>query len=73
MTRKHFEALAAALKDSKPSKPDPESTWSYSQYRDALAQWRIDVRAIVSACLRANDQFDARFYAACGYKLSQPV
>lgn len=63
MTRKHFEALAAALKDSK---PDGNGEVVHPI---ALTQWRADVRAIALVCHAYNHQFSTRrFYDACGYE-----
>lgn len=74
MTRKHFEALAAALRLSKPDQPTnngPDSRkWDWPTW-EALSQWRADVRAIASVLLAHNPRFDTRFYAACGYE-AQP-
>ena len=63
MTKRHFEAIAAALKGSKPTDTAPDS-W--------VVQWRADVRAIASVLLAHNPRFDARFYAACGYETTEP-
>lgn len=58
MSRKHFVALAAALRESR-----PESNG------EAREQWKTDVRAIASACAAANGSFDrCRFYAACCFE-----
>jgi len=57
MSRKHFIALAAALKARRP-------------VIEALAsrqQWRLDVEAIADVCNDSNTNFDReRFLAACG-------
>ena len=59
MSRKHFKALAAELKFTKPS-PDKGDA--------AMIQWRSDVRAVSRVCDRMNPSFDApRFLEACGY------
>ena len=56
MTRKHFEALAAALRNSH-IEGDP----SY------IDQWIVDCQAVAEICARFNPNFDrARFLAACG-------
>lgn len=68
MTRKHFEALAAALKDSK---PEPTQYCHHtSPPGPQLEQWRADVRAIAAVCIAHNPRFDTRFFEACGYELS---
>jgi len=57
MTRKHFEALAAALKDRKPMGTIPYTT----------DQWELDCEGMASVCARFNPNFDrARFLKACG-------
>ena len=56
MTKKHFIALAAALRQVKPD-------------RDHIAtvQWERTVMAIVAVLEKENGQFDRRrFLAACG-------
>ncbi len=56
MSRKHFEALAAALRSNAPS---PESS-SYEVEADLLE--RI-VNAVASACERANPRFNQEKFA----------
>lgn len=59
MTRKHFNALAAALAASRPDGAGYE--W---------AQWRADVSAISRVCSQFNDSFDAaRFLDACNQEV----
>lgn len=62
MTRKHFEALALALKQTRPD---------YSTFpAGAIDQWRADVRAIAEVLLAHNPRLTTRgFYAACGYEI----
>lgn len=68
MTRKHFKALAAALKDSKPEPPNIDDTHDWASYREAHAQWRTDIRAIAAVFLVHNPRFDdGLFRAACGH------
>lgn len=58
MSRKHFQALADALKNLK---PEADAT------PEAGAQWVASVRAIADVCASQNGLFDrSRFYAACG-------
>lgn len=54
MTKKHFQALAEALRITRPEPPDDsEST---------LAQWRLDRHMIANTCAESNPRFDrARF------------
>ncbi len=72
MTRKHFEALAAALWNSKPVEiivgGPADTKLMRNAYSNSLAQWQADVRAIASVCIVYNPRFDTRFYAACGYE-----
>ncbi len=62
MTRKHFEAIAQALRTTSPYPGD-------SSYIDGkVDQWRADVRHLADVCAAANPAFDrARFYRAAGY------
>ena len=58
MTQKHFVALAAALKASKPG-----VNWAESKF----GQWKQDVQAVARVCSDMNPRFNyADFYAACG-------
>ena len=69
MTKRHFEAIAAALKESRPTRsPVPNSAPYYEALR---CQWRADVRAIAGVLLAHNPRFDTRFYAACGYETTE--
>jgi hypothetical protein len=57
MSKKHFEALAAALATMKPD--DPQSA--------SYAQWTWDVDRVAGVCASFNTRFDsARFLKACG-------
>lgn len=59
MTKKHFEALAAALKDASFMIPVGNRT--------ADSQHIYDAKAVAGVCARFNPNFDrARFLAACG-------
>jgi hypothetical protein len=58
MSRKHFKALAEALKAEKPG-----ANWSANKH----VQWQLDVNAIAATCARFNGNFKReRFLAACG-------
>jgi len=80
MTKRHFEALARALNDSRPR----DIVSALDRQADELIakheQWRSDVRAIATVLsprrlgkilLAHNPRFDARFYEACGYELNE--
>lgn len=56
MTKKHFIALAQAMKNNKPT------------YNDgALDQWHMDVKRLLEVCRMFNSNFDTtRFMLACG-------
>lgn len=63
MTRKHFEAIAHALRIERPAM-DGE----FPPY-DALETWQRVVRNIASVCASTNGAFDReRFYRAAGYE-----
>jgi len=58
MSKKHFDALAAALRSAFAHEPQGGIT---------RAQWERDVHAIADACAAASPRFDrARFIRACG-------
>ena len=58
MTKKHFNAFAAALKATKP----PSNADAYAQQ-----QWRDDVIAVLEVCVKSNPSFNrGRFIEACG-------
>lgn len=64
MTRKHFKALADALKRVKPAKSDFISEDAANQ---AAWTWERTVDAVAGMCREANDLFDrAKFLTACG-------
>jgi hypothetical protein len=68
MTKKHFEALAAALKFIKPSgnpvcPPKDVKVFLAGQQRE----WDYAVEATADVCSKFNPNFDrARFLKACG-------
>lgn len=56
MSKKHFEALAAALKAMQPHLTE-----------ELIYQWELDCDAVADVCARFNPNFDrARFLTACG-------
>jgi hypothetical protein len=58
MSRKHFRALADALKAEKPG-----DNWSANKH----VQWALDVKAIANTCAQFNSNFKrSRFLTACG-------
>ena len=66
MTRKHFEALALALKSTRPD--------YFHEHMDAsdlitmVEAWRATVRAVRDALIDSNPRFDEhRFMNACDY------
>jgi hypothetical protein len=57
MTKKHFKALAEALKNLRPEDKDSA----------AFHMWKHSCAAVADTCRTANPRFDrARFYEACG-------
>ena len=67
MTKKHFEALAAALFEAR------EHTGHNASWDDGVdAQWLKDVAVVADVCATTNPRFDrARFLAACGVEESK--
>jgi hypothetical protein len=63
MTKKHFEALAAALRESRQACGDLRQ----------VEQWRRDVEAVILAHSQSDPVFDsgdrARFLKACGVEV----
>jgi hypothetical protein len=58
MSRKHFRALADALKAEKPG-----DNWNPNK----RVQWELDVKAIANTCAQFNPNFQRdTFLAACG-------
>lgn len=58
MSRKHFIALAEALKEAQPQ----GETYSAKEW----SAWRVLVRRIAGVCQGASDNFNSsRFYNAC--------
>ena len=65
MTRKHFEALAAALRWAEPR--NDGGVFSDREHADRVTQWKKDALSVAEVCARFNPNFDrARFLAACG-------
>lgn len=56
MTRKHFKALAEALRFER-----PDDHWDPNK----RVQWELDRKAVADVCASFNSNFDrGRFYAA---------
>lgn len=70
MTRKHFEAIAAALKAEKPVTHDEDGFCGSCDFCDdsgARRTWRRSVLAVADVCGTFNHHFDRdRFLTACG-------
>jgi hypothetical protein len=69
MTRKHFQALAAALRGSKPRYVTrQDSAEAQSVLSVALIQWKQDVVVVANVCEAHNFRFSRdAFYKAAGY------
>lgn len=66
MSRKHYEALAAALKVAKPSVGFLETPKAYDAA--ALRAWEHACMAVMDVCHADNPRFNyERFGKACGY------
>lgn len=74
MTRKHFEQIAAALRDTKPPKPgaDKSHYWA-ARYASEVKRWEIVVERMTEFCAESNPRFDReRFQRACGLE-DEPI
>lgn len=65
MSRKHFDALAYALRSER---PEPEGFHDPDQRADyTFDAWRACVVAVADVCFAMNGRFDrGRFYRAVG-------
>jgi hypothetical protein len=62
MTKRHFEMLAATLRDCKPPWPTDSPVTHM-----AMTQWEFVCRRFARMCATHNPRFDrARFIQACG-------
>lgn len=60
MSRKHFIALAEALKEAQPTPAE------FTNNSDTCRAWRTLVKRIAGVCQGASDNFNSsRFYNAC--------
>jgi len=62
MTKKHFIALADALKAIKPTLPPESQSLSYVMAVGRDAQWQATVDAIGSLCAQDNPSFDRQLW-----------
>ena len=66
MTKKHFEALAAALADCKPILSNDGSLNTALRFGEVQI-WLDSVRSVATVCAQFSPKFDrARFFKACG-------
>ena len=64
MSRKHFVAIAEAMRSSR-----PDGDLKYAKDRARLDQWQTDCLAMADACRSFNGQFDRdRFLGACSFE-----
>ena len=62
MTRKHFQAIAAQLRQDRPNAVGVDSSLM------TIEQWRRIVRGMADVCQQFNNRFNRQtFYDACGY------
>lgn len=60
MEHRHFKAIAAALRESRPA-----SNWEPAK----MSQWKSTVNSFVVICRSSNSRFNAdRFLAACNHE-----
>ena len=66
MTRKHFNAIADALRFSRPIDEDGTGVGNDHYEQGRMDQWQADYRAMADAYRSFNGQFDRdRFLRAC--------
>lgn len=68
MERRHFEALAGALRSVKPDRGNKYAPRSVQSAGGAAhAQWLVTIGAVATACAQFNPAFQReRFLRACG-------
>ena len=67
MSKKHFNALAAALRQTRDALNRDHQGDSPDHARDVHRAWRMTCRDVANVCAQTNPRFDrARFLAACG-------
>ena len=64
MTRKHFEAIAAALHATQPGTPGQELIGTD---RAIFVQWQADLYAMADICASANPNFDRTRFLHAAY------
>lgn len=57
MTRRHFEAIAAAFRQSRP-RESIAADGNDREFFDRLYQWRIDRDFLADVCAAQNGRFD---------------
>lgn len=70
MTKKDYQRIAQALKDSKPFERFVTTNTPNDDYSAELFQWKVTIENITMTLHKDNPRFDkARFLAACGYNV----
>lgn len=67
MTRKHFVAMAAALRTAQPAPPAAgDRRFTTAEAEAAYDQWQEDVSRVADVLATTNPSFDrGRFWTAC--------
>jgi hypothetical protein len=68
MSRKHFRALADALKSGKPTESDGLTQSEKAMHTGRVHQWRQMVESVATVCGQTNGEFKRSvFLEACGF------